>query len=66
MTKAEAKVSVAILVPGHFNDHAIGRIDKAFQRLRIERADPSLVTEEMRRSVRGIASFGGISAAMID
>ncbi|TGT45118.1 NAD(P)-dependent oxidoreductase, partial [Mesorhizobium sp. M8A.F.Ca.ET.167.01.1.1] len=27
---------------------------------------PSLVTEEMRRSVRGIASFGGISAAMID
>ncbi|TIS60523.1 MAG: 2-hydroxyacid dehydrogenase, partial [Mesorhizobium sp.] len=57
---------VAILVPGHFNDHAVGRIDKAFRRVRIERADPSLVTDEMREAVRGIASFGGISAAMID
>ncbi|RUU05792.1 2-hydroxyacid dehydrogenase [Mesorhizobium sp. USDA-HM6] len=66
MTKAEAKLPVAILVPGHFNDHAIGRIDKAFQRVRIERADPSLVTDEMRGAVRGIACFGGINAAMID
>ena len=66
MTKAEANFPVAILVPGHFNDHAVGRIDKAFQRVRIERADPSLVTDEMRQAVRGIASFGGINAAMID
>src|SRR5206468_10912472 len=53
-------------VPGHFNDHAIGRIDKAFKRVRIERADPALVTAEMRKTVRGIASFGGIDAAMIE
>ncbi|MDX8478448.1 2-hydroxyacid dehydrogenase [Mesorhizobium sp. VK24D] len=66
MTKAEAKFPVAILVPGHFNDHAIGRIDRAFRRVRIERADPSLVTGEMREAVRGVASFGGINAAMID
>ncbi|WP_192250916.1 2-hydroxyacid dehydrogenase [Mesorhizobium silamurunense] len=66
MTKAEANFPVAILVPGHFNDHAIGRIDKAFKRVRIERADPSLVTGEMRQAVRGIASFGGIDAALID
>ncbi|CDX26766.1 NAD-binding D-isomer specific 2-hydroxyacid dehydrogenase protein [Mesorhizobium sp. ORS 3324] len=66
MTKTEADFPVAILVPGHFNDHAIGRIDKAFRRVRIERADPSLVTGEMREAVRGIASFGGINAAMID
>ncbi|WFP63318.1 MULTISPECIES: 2-hydroxyacid dehydrogenase [unclassified Mesorhizobium] len=66
MTKTEAEFPVAILVPGHFNDHAIGRIDKAFRRVRIERADPALVTGEMREAVRGIASFGGISAAMID
>jgi len=66
MTKAERTLPVAILVPGNFNDHAIGRIDKTFQRVRVERADPSLVTDEMRKSVRGIASFGGISAAMID
>ncbi|SFN66191.1 Lactate dehydrogenase [Mesorhizobium sp. NFR06] len=66
MTKAEEASPVAILVPGNFNDHAIGRIDKAFRRVRIERADPSLVTDEMRKTVRGIASFGGIDAAMID
>ncbi|TGP51858.1 2-hydroxyacid dehydrogenase [bacterium M00.F.Ca.ET.159.01.1.1] len=66
MTKAEEALPVAILVPGNFNDHAIGRIDKAFRRVRIERADPALVTDEMRKSVRGIASFGGIDAAMID
>lgn len=66
MTRAEANSPASILVPGQFNDHAIGRIDKAFRRVWIERADPSLVTGEMRQAVRGIASFGGISAAMID
>lgn len=66
MTKAEAVSPVAILVPGDFNDHAIARIDKAFRRVGIERADPALLTGEMRATVRGIACFGGIDAAMID
>jgi len=66
MKKAEQLQAVAILVPGHFNDHAVGRIDATFQRVGIERADPALVTEEMRGNVRAIASFGGISAAFMD
>ncbi|BCM16695.1 2-hydroxyacid dehydrogenase [Mesorhizobium sp. J8] len=66
MTRPEGKLPVAILVPADFNDHAVGRIDKAFEPVRIERADPGLVTEEMRAKVRGIASYAGISAAMID
>ena len=66
MTRTEGKLPVAILVPGDFNDHAVGRIDKAFKLVRIERADPGLVTEEMRATVRGIASYAGINAAMID
>ncbi|PBC09768.1 2-hydroxyacid dehydrogenase [Mesorhizobium sp. WSM3859] len=66
MTSAEAKLPVAILVPGDFNDHAVSRIDKAFKLVRIERADPGLVTEEIRAAVRGIASYAGINAAMID
>jgi lactate dehydrogenase-like 2-hydroxyacid dehydrogenase len=66
MTGAEGSLPAAILVPGNFNDHAIGRIDKAFKLVRVERADPSLLTQEMRETVRGIASFGGIDAAMID
>ena len=66
MKKAEAASPVAILVPGDFNSHAIARIDEAFRRVGIERADPSLVTDEIRQSVRGIASYAGIDAAMID
>ncbi|MEW6630763.1 MAG: 2-hydroxyacid dehydrogenase [Pseudomonadota bacterium] len=66
MTKAEAASPVVILVPADFNDHAVGRIDATFQRVGIERADPSLVTDEMRATVRGIASYAGINAAMID
>ncbi|PDQ20371.1 2-hydroxyacid dehydrogenase [Mesorhizobium sanjuanii] len=66
MTKTEQSLPVAILVPGQFNDHAIGRIDRTFRQVKIERADPSLVTDDIRRTVRGIASFGGINAALID
>ncbi|MER8573121.1 2-hydroxyacid dehydrogenase [Mesorhizobium sp. M1338] len=66
MTKAEQLQTVAILVPGDFNDHAIDRINRTFRRVTIERADPSLVTDEMRGNVRGIASFAGINAAMMD
>ncbi|ESY68261.1 2-hydroxyacid dehydrogenase [Mesorhizobium sp. M0051] len=66
MTKAEQLQTVTILVPGDFNDHAVDRIDRTFRRVTIERADPSLVTDEMRSNVRGIASFAGINAAMMD
>ncbi|MER8825011.1 2-hydroxyacid dehydrogenase [Mesorhizobium sp. M0938] len=66
MTKAEQQQAVAILVPGQFNDHAVGRIDRTFTRMGIERPDASLVTDELRRSVRGIAAFGGIDAALMD
>ncbi len=66
MTKPDQLQSVAVLVPGHFNDHAVERIDQTFKRVKIERADPALVTDEMRRDVRAIASFAGVSAAMMD
>jgi hypothetical protein len=55
MTKADQLQAVAILVPADFSDHAVRRIDRTFNQVRIERADPALVTEEMRRTVRGIA-----------
>lgn len=66
MTKANEKLPVAILVPRNFNDHAVDRIERTFSLVRIERADPALVTDEMRRAVRGIASFAGIGAAFMD
>lgn len=66
MSETEQKLPVTILVPGHSNDHAIQRIDRIFGRVGIERAEPLLVTDEMRRTVRGIASFAGVSAALMD
>ncbi|TIW83921.1 MAG: 2-hydroxyacid dehydrogenase [Mesorhizobium sp.] len=66
MTRAEDLQAVAILVPADFSGHAADRIDRTFRRVGIERTDPALVTDEMRRTVRGIASFAGISAAMMD
>ena len=52
MTKPDQLHSVAVLVPGHFNDHAVERIDRTFRRVKIERADPALVTDDMRRDDR--------------
>ncbi|MBZ9676551.1 2-hydroxyacid dehydrogenase [Mesorhizobium sp. ES1-1] len=66
MTRAEELQAVSILVPAGFNDHAVGRIDRTFTRIAIARADATLVTDEMRRTVRGIASYVGIDAALMD
>ena len=66
MTEPGELQTVAVLVPGQFNDHAVERIDRTFKRVHIERADPALVTDQMRRDVRAIASFAGIDAAMMD
>ncbi|UVK39220.1 2-hydroxyacid dehydrogenase [Mesorhizobium sp. AR10] len=66
MTKPEQLQTVAVLVPGHFHDHAVERIERTFKRVKIEQADPALVTDDMRRNVRAIASFAGINAGMMD
>jgi len=58
--------AVTILVPGKLMDHAAERIGDEFNMVRIPRADPSLITEELAANVRGIAAFGGVNAAMID
>ncbi|MET2829366.1 2-hydroxyacid dehydrogenase [Mesorhizobium shangrilense] len=66
MSETEQKLPVTILVPSNFHDHAVDRIERTFSPVRIERADPALVTDEVRSKVRGIASFAGISAAFMD
>ncbi len=66
MSEPGQTLPVAILAPSSFHDHAVDRIERTFSLVRIERADPALVTDEMRRTVRGIASFAGISAAFMD
>ncbi|WP_421914912.1 2-hydroxyacid dehydrogenase [Mesorhizobium sp.] len=66
MSEPGQKLPVTILVPNNFHDHAVDRIERTFSLVRIERADPALVTDDMRSKVRGIASFAGISAAFMD
>ncbi len=58
--------AVTVLVPGKLHEHAAKRVDGAFRMVRIDRADPKLLTDDMAGSVRGIAAMTGIDAAFID
>jgi lactate dehydrogenase-like 2-hydroxyacid dehydrogenase len=57
---------VTILVPGKLYEHAVGRVDKSFRMVTIERSDAALVDAGMAGDVRGVAAMTGISAAFID
>ncbi|WP_315919029.1 2-hydroxyacid dehydrogenase [Mesorhizobium sp. SP-1A] len=48
--------SVTVLVPGRLHQHSIDRIGQAFDMIRIARADPALLTDAQKASVRGIAA----------
>lgn len=66
MTDTHDLSRVAILVPGKLNDHAAKRVDKTFEMIRMEAADPANISPELAARVRGIAAFGGISAGFMD
>lgn len=57
---------IAVLVPGKLSDHAAARIDRTFEMIRLESADPKAISPEMAGKVRGIAAFGGINSAFMD
>lgn len=65
MTKSDLS-KITVLAPGNLSDHAAKRIDKTFDMVRMETADPAAITPELTDKVRGIAAFGGISAGFID
>lgn len=56
----------SVLVPGRLHEHALARAEATFRTIRIERADPALVTADMAREVRGLAAMTVIDAAFID
>ncbi len=66
MTNSNDLNRITILVPGNFSKHAGKRLEKTFDMVRIESADPALVTPELAQKVRGIAAFSGISAPFMD
>jgi lactate dehydrogenase-like 2-hydroxyacid dehydrogenase len=58
--------TVTILVPDGLHDHAVRRLDTTFRIVRIESADPALVTDELARNTRGIAAMAALDARFID
>ncbi len=66
MTNSNDLSRTTILVPGKLSDRARERIENTFDMVRMENADPALVTPELAQKVRGIAAFGGISAALME
>lgn len=57
---------IAVLVPGRLHDHAATRVGETFRMLRIERADPALLTAGMADEIRGVAAMATIDPAFID
>lgn len=57
---------ITVLGVGALSEQAASRIPGSFTLVRIERCDPALLTPEMATSVRGIANFAGVNAALID
>ena len=66
MTDTHDLGRIAILVPGKLSDHAGKRIDRTFDMVRMDSTDPAKITPDLAAKVRGIAAFGGISAAFMD
>lgn len=57
---------VTVLVPARLHDRSVARIEETFRLHRIAKADPALLDEDMRKSVRAVASMCVIDAAFID
>lgn len=66
MTSPTSLREITVLGVGGLSEQAAKRIPGSFTLARIARGDPALVTPDMASSVRGIANFGGVNAALID
>ena len=65
--KDPALKEIAVLIPGRLHDQAVSRIEAVFDTIRIERADPRLLSEDQRARIRGVATMAAIDAgAAID
>lgn len=55
-----------ILVPGRLHEHALERIGREFDVVRVESGDPALIGPGLSETVCGVAAMTTISAAFID
>jgi lactate dehydrogenase-like 2-hydroxyacid dehydrogenase len=66
MTTASATLPLLVMVRTTPQDHALRRLEKLFHVVCIDRPDPALIDENIRGTVRGVASFAGFNATLID
>ncbi len=66
MTTASATLPLLVMVRTNPQDHALRRLEKLFHVVCIDRPDPALIDETIRATVRGVASFAGFNATLID
>jgi lactate dehydrogenase-like 2-hydroxyacid dehydrogenase len=57
---------VTVLVPARLHERSVTRIEQTFRLHRIVRADPDLIDDAARKSVRAVASMCVIEPAFID
>ncbi|WP_187968292.1 2-hydroxyacid dehydrogenase [Aquibium microcysteis] len=57
---------IAVLVPGRLHGHAVTRLGDGFRLVRVDRADPALISPELAAGVRAVASATAIDAGFID
>lgn len=60
------KLPVTVLVPGRLHPHAVERIGERFEMLTCDRADPALLSPEVRQTVRGVACMTRIDRSFIE
>jgi lactate dehydrogenase-like 2-hydroxyacid dehydrogenase len=58
--------SISVLIPGPAHPLTVERLGEAFDLIRVERGDPSLLTAEQRDKIRAIATVITVDAACID
>lgn len=56
----------AILIPGRLHERVVARLSPALPLIRIASGEPQLLTDDMKRRVRGIATGTTVDAAFID
>jgi lactate dehydrogenase-like 2-hydroxyacid dehydrogenase len=66
MTTASATLPLLVMVRTTPQDYALRRLEKLFHVVCIDRPDPALIDETIRATVRGVASFAGFNATLID
>jgi len=66
MNSGSATLPTIVMVRTRPQDHALRRLETLFQVVAIDRPDPALIDETVRRTARGVASFAGFNAALID